>query len=253
MTLAITKAPAHSLVNCELTYLDREPIQYERAVQQHQAYCATLRLCGLEVVTLPADEAFPDSVFVEDTAIVLDEMAVMTSPGAVSRRGEVEAMAAELAQYRPVEHIHLPATLEGGDVLRIGKTLYVGHSPRTNAAGIERLRELAAPYGYRVVAVRVTGCLHLKTGCTVLDDETLLVHPGWIDLTEFAGFRVLEIHPEEPFAANVMRLGGTIVMNSASPATVEKVERQGYTVLDVDISEFMKAEAGLTCMSLIVE
>lgn len=253
MLLALIKTPAESLVNCQLTFLDREPIHIEHARQQHQTYCQALSRAGAQVITLPPDEVFPDSVFVEDTALVLDEVAIITSPGAESRRGEVTSMATALQVYRPLQAIHLPATLEGGDILRVGQRLYAGLSTRTNAAGIQRLRDLTAPYGYDTTAVPVTGCLHLKTGCTALDDDTLLVNPAWIDITAFESFRIQEVDPEEPWGANVLRIGETILMNAASPRTIARVAQAGYAVLAVDIAEFMKAEAGLTCMSLIFE
>ncbi len=253
MPFALTRAPAASLAECELTYIGRQPIDLELARRQHAAYCAALRAAGAEVVTLPADNGLPDSVFVEDAAVIFDEVAVLTTLGAASRRAESAALEPELAGRRPVARIQPPATLEGGDVLRIGRTVYVGQSARTNALGIDALSALIGPHGYRVVPVPVTGCLHLKTACTALDNDTLLANRGWLDLRPFGAMRVLPVAASEPWAANVLRLGGQCLMSAASPATMRQVEALGFHVCPVDISEFAKAEGGLTCLSLIFE
>src|SRR5918912_1911804 len=159
MIVALTREPARALDACELTYREREPIDAAAAAAQHRGYCEALRACGARVVTLPPSDELPDSVFVEDTAIVLDEVAVLTRPGVESRRGEVGLIEAEVARLRPVVKVLPPATLEGGDVLRLGRTLYVGLSPRTNASGADSLRRLVAPHGYAVVAGEARGCL----------------------------------------------------------------------------------------------
>lgn len=252
MTLALIRVPASTIIQCELTYLAREPIDFTRAQQQHRAYCAALARCGARVVTLPARAEFPDSVFVEDTAIIFAECAVITAPGALSRRAEAELSAAELARYRPLARIASPATIDGGDVLRIGKKVFVGLSQRTNPAGIDALRAIIAPFGYEVSAVPVRGCLHLKTGCTALDGHTLLANPDWIDLAPLREFEIVNIARAEPFAANVLRIGATILAH-LFPATIRLIEQRGYAVFPIDISEFIKAEAGLTCMSLLIE
>src|SRR5918997_206332 len=187
MIVALTREPAGALDACELTYREREPIDAAAAARQHRGYREALEACGARVITLPPVEELPDSVFVEDTAIVLDEVAVLTRPGVESRRVEVRLIEPEVARLRPVVRVEPPATLEGGDVLRLGRRLYVGLSPRTNAEGVAALRRLAAPHGYGVVAVELRGCLHLKTGCSALDEETVLVNPEWIDTTVFRG------------------------------------------------------------------
>jgi dimethylargininase len=253
MLTALTKAPAPSLVNCELTYLTREPIHFERARQQHQQYCAALEAGGARVITLPADGDQPDSVFVEDAAVIFDEVAVVTPLGVESRRAEAERLEPEIARFRPTVRIAPPALIEGGDVLRMGKTVYAGLSSRTGAAGVEALRRVVAPYGYEVVTAPVSGCLHLKTGCTALDDNTLLVNPEWVDVAPFHGRKIVPVAPDEPWAANVLRLGSSLVVNAAFPQTMRAVEQRGHRVRPVDISEFMKAEAGLTCLSLLFE
>src|SRR5919205_3317431 len=158
MIVAITREPARALDACELTYREREPIDAEAAARQHVSYCEALRACGARIVTLPRVDELPDSVFVEDTAIVLDEVAVLTRPGVESRRGEVGLIESEVARLRPVVKVEAPATLEGGDVMRVGRRLYVGLSPRTNARGADALRTFAAPHGYEVVPVEPRGC-----------------------------------------------------------------------------------------------
>src|SRR2546423_2405158 len=251
MIVALTREPARSLDACELTYREREPIDARVAATQHRAYCEALRACGAEVVMLPRIDELPDSVFVEDTAIVLDELAVLARPGVESRRAEFEMIEPEVARLRPVARVEPPATLEGGDVLRAGRKLYVGLSPRTNAAGVAALGELCAPHGYEVVPVVLRDCLHLKTGCSALDDETILFNPDWIDAVSFGGLRVVAVDADEPWAANVLRVGRTLCVGAAFPRTARKLSARGYRVRAVDCSEFAKAEGGLTCMSLL--
>jgi dimethylargininase len=236
---------------CELTYREREPIDAGLAARQHRAYCEALRACGARVVTLPPLDELPDSVFVEDTAIVLDEVAVLTRPGVESRRAEVGSIWPEVARLRPVVEVAAPATLEGGDVMRVGRTLYVGLSPRTNVEGANALRRFAAPHGYEVVTVGLRGCLHLKTGCSALDDATVLANPEWVDARAFGRRGVLNVDESEPWAANVVRVGDSICAGAAFPRTAAFLSSRGYDVRVVDVSEFAKAEGGMTCMSLL--
>jgi dimethylargininase len=182
---------------------------------------------------------------------VLDELAVITRLGAESRRAETPAIAQALAQYRELVYLRPPATLEGGDVLRLGKKLYVGLSRRTNAEGIGALAALLKPYGYEVIPVRVNGCLHLKTACTALDEETLLLNRVYVAPETFKGYKLLFVPESEPLAANTLRLGETILLAAGFPATLELVARQQPLVETLDISEFQKMEAGLTCLSLL--
>jgi dimethylargininase len=249
--VAVVRGVSPSITRCALTYLDREPIDVDRALAQHAAYAALLRDFGLDVLEIPADPTCPDCCFVEDIAVVLDGLAILTRPGAPSRRGESPAVEEVLARFRPLARVEAPATLEGGDVLAVGRTLFVGRSPRTNAAGIERLRALATPLGYRVVEVPVTGCLHLKSAVTALDDERVLANVGWIDATPFRGLEILPVAREEPGAANVLRVGGKLVAHAGFPRTLRRLEAQGYDVWPLDVSEFLKAEAAVTCKSLL--
>jgi dimethylargininase len=258
MFTAIVRRPAASLATaCELTFLDRATIEVDALQRQHAAYRAALAEAGADVVVLDAIEFLPDSVFVEDTAVVLDEIAILTRPGTASRQPEPDAIAdAVRVHRRDIARIVAPGTLEGGDVLRIGSTLHVGLTTRTNRAGIEQLATLVKPHGYAVVAVATPGSLHLKTACTALDDETLLLNPAWLDFGSFQGVRVLTVDADEPFAANVLPVGDARIVNAAFPRTRARVEAHcaaaGLRAIAVDIGEFGKAEAGLTCMSLVL-
>jgi dimethylargininase len=251
--VALTREPAATLGRCELTFREREPIDSERAAAQHRAYREALAACGASVVALPPIDSLPDSVFVEDTAVVLDTLAILTRPGVESRRPEIAAVEGEVERLRPVARVRAPATLEGGDVLRAGCTLYVGLSPRTNAAGAAALRELAAPAGYEVVEVALRDCLHLKTAATLLDDATVLANTRWIDPQIFRGREVVPVPPAEPWAANVLVVGRSVCASAAHTQTADLLARRGYDVRTLDVSEFVKAEAGLTCMSLLFE
>lgn len=252
MLQAITRAPGRELALCELTHLSRDSIDVDRAIHQHGEYLSTLTRCGLAVTELPALAGHPDGVFVEDTAIVLDELAVLTSPAAPSRRGEVDSIAAAVMPFREVVRLPADVTLDGGDVLRVGRTLFVGTSSRTGPPGQRALADRVAPFGYSVVPVKVTGCLHLKSACSALDDSTILVQRDWIEVAPFAGLRLIDV-PDEPAGANVLVLPDAVLVSSSAPRTAELLRRLGRTVIDVDVSELHKAEAGLTCMSLVFE
>lgn len=252
MDIAITRDVSRSIERCELTHLAREPIDYDRAVAQHEAYCAGLAAAGLELVRLPADEAYPDGCFVEDVAVVLDEIAIVTRPGAASRRGETAAVAEALRRYRTnVVTLRGTATVDGGDVLVCGKEIYVGQTPRTNAEGTEALRRAVAPFGYEVTPVAVTGCLHLKSAVTAVDDVTLLANRLWFDASEFHLPGFIDVPADEPGAANVLRVRGQLWAHPGFPKTFERLVKCGYDPLPMDIAEFVKAEAALTCKSLL--
>jgi dimethylargininase len=249
--VAITRCPGPELARCELTHLERRPIDVDRARSQHQAYQDALRGAGIQVVELPADPRLPDGVFVEDTAVVLDELAVVTSPAPVSRRGDWPAVQAALQPFRNLVRLPPAALLEGGDVLRVGRTLYVGQGGRTTTAGLQALEEIVRPLGYAVVPVRLGGCLHLKSACCALDAETLLVNRGWLDPAAFSGLRLVEVPADEPAGANVLPLPGATLVSAACPRTAEVVRALGHPAVTLDVSELHKAEAGLTCMSLV--
>ena len=248
---AITRPVSPSLANCELTHLAREPIDIARAIEQHAAYEAILRALGATVVRASAAPDNPDAVFIEDTAVVLDEIAVATRPGAESRRGEVADVARLLTDYRTVASIAAPGTMDGGDVLRIGTTLYVGRGFRTNQEGIEQLEYAVAAFGYSVVPVDFAGCLHLKTAATALSDDVVLLNPEWVSPEYFSGCDVIEVDGDEPFAANVLRVGNVLVYGSQFPRTRSLIEQRGSAVQTVDCTELAKAEGAVTCCSLV--
>jgi len=253
MLIAITRRVSPDINQCELTYQQRVPIDFARAEEQHLAYEQCLRELGAEVIAHPAEPGFPDCMFVEDPTVVFDEVAVIMRMGVESRRGEEATLVRALRKFRAVMGIAPPATIEGGDVLRVGRNVFVGRSPRTNAEGVVALKALLEPIGYSVQPVELRGCMHLKSGCTTLDDGTILAHREWIDTTPFETFRIVDVAPDEARAANVLRVGETIVMAEGFPETRKIVERLGYRVRTLEISELMKAEAGLTCSSLLFE
>jgi dimethylargininase len=249
--LALTREVSRRINACELSFVDRQPIDYQRAVAQHRDYCDTLEALGLEVLGIPADDALPDCCFVEDTAVVLDELAIVTRMGAPARRAETAAVEAALAPYRTLVHMDAPATLDGGDVLQLGRTLYIGISKRSNEIGAEVVRLATAKYGYTTVPLEVRGCLHLKSAVSALDDATLIANPIWVDPKAFAGVEVLSVPPREPAAANLMRVGGALLVHAGFPQTIEALTKRGHTVQAVDISESLKCEAGVTCKALL--
>ncbi len=251
---AICRAVSPAIAGCELSFIGREPIDVDLAVRQHAGYVAALRALGVAVTELPAEPALPDSVFVEDTALVFDELAVLTRPGADSRRAEVDAIAPAVQAVRAqVARIDAPGTLDGGDVLRIGRRVYVGLSRRSSPEAIAQLGEILAPYAYRVLAVPMRDCLHLKSAVTALSDDTVLLNPDWLDTAAFEDYLQIEVAPDEPHAANVLRIGGHILMPSAFPATRAILEDAGFAVTAVDVSELQKAEGAVTCCSLLFE
>jgi dimethylargininase len=253
MKIALTREVSPSIVRCELTHLDREAVNLARARAQHERYCDTLAELGCEVRRLPAEPDLPDAVFVEDAVVVLDDVAVLTRPGAVSRRAEVPTLAEALRPYRRLAGIEPPGTLDGGDVLRVGKTLYVGQSRRTGARAIEQLREIVSPHGYSVLPVVVDGCLHLKSAVTQVADDFLLLNALWVDPDTFPGMRRVEVDPAEPFGANALRVENAVVHAAAFPRTRRRLEACGIRVIALDASELAKAEGGLTCCSVIFE
>lgn len=250
---ALTHTVSPQIGQCELTFVGRAPIDLALAQAQHQAYCETLKTLGVEVITLSENAAFPDACFVEDTAIVAGPAALITSMGVASRRGETALIAQALGKYLQLSQVALPATLEGGDVLRVGQTFFAGLSSRSNAAGIEALRAWAEPLGYRVVAVETAASLHLKSACTALDEETLLLNPDWLDTDVFQGYKLISVAPEEPAAANLLRIGPQLCVQKDFPRTAEKLQALGRELIWMDTSELAKAEGALTCLSILFE
>jgi len=253
MLIAITRGVSARITECELTHLAREPISLQRARVQHRQYENLLAKLGCKLIKLPAEPELPDSVFVEDTAVVLDELAVITRPGAESRRPETASIATILKQYRKLLHIEPPGTLDGGDVLQVGKSIYVGLSRRSNQSGIEQLRKILSAFGYKVEAVTLHDCLHLKSAVTHVAEDTLLINRQWVDDKTFGNMQFIEVAPQEPFAANAVLIGKPLIYPEAFPKTRQKLEAQGIGVRTLDASELAKAEGGVTCCSLIFE
>lgn len=253
--VAIVREPSASLAACELSFLQRSPIDLDRARAQHAGYCAALRAAGADVQVLPPLDHLPDATFVEDTAVVVDELAVLGAPGTPSRAPESKAIATSLGAFRPLRRLARPgATLEGGDVLRMGRTLYVGLSGRTNVMGIGELSTILEPLGYRLRTVPVTGCLHLKTACSAAGPGIVAFNPAWVDGAVFErdGLSALPIDAAEPWAANLLRVGDTLLVAAGNRATVRRLRGAGLDPVEVDIAELQKAEAGLTCLSLVL-
>ncbi len=204
------------------------------------------------MIELPEEPDLPDSVFVEDTAFILEEVAVITRPGADSRKKETESIIRALSPYRPLEHVTEPATVDGGDVLVLGKNIYIGSSTRSNAEAVRQIQQLLDKYGYTVASVEMHDCLHLKTAVTKVDEKTLLINPGWVDTSHFKGFDWIEVDPSEPFAGNCLPINGTILFPTAFPKTQKRLEQKGYKLFTVSMTELAKAEGAVTCCSLIV-
>lgn len=252
MTIALTREVPPTIVNCELTHLEREPIDFRRAVEQHWQYEKVLTEIGCRIERVPPLPDSPDSVFVEDTAVVLPELAVIARPGAASRRAEVESVAHIVSEYRRLAFIDGTGTLDGGDILPIGRTIYVGASTRTNAEGIRQLAQITAQYGYTVRALTTSGCLHLKSAVTRVAEDAVLLNPDWVDPSAFEGMQRIEVHPAEPFAANALLIGDNVIYPTGFEETSASLERFGIKVHTVETGELQKAEGAVTCCSIII-
>ena len=249
MNIAITRRVSPAINQCELTHIAREPIDYERACAQHEQYEAALRTLGLDVISLEAEPDLPDSVFVEDVALVLDECAIMLNPGAASRRPEVATVEKALAPYREIFRIQPPGTVDGGDILTVGRTVYIGISSRSTENAVEQMKAILEPRDYHVHALNVTGCLHLKSAVTQVSKDTLLINPEWVSKDDFPGMQFIEVDPSEPYAANAVLVGDTIIYPSSFPKTQTKLQAAGIRMVIVDANELAKAEGAVTCCS----
>ena len=253
MIMAVTRGVSELLGDCELTWLPRQEIDLGKAEAQHRAYEDALRALGARVISLPALSDYPDAVFVEDPAIVVDEAAVITSMGVESRRGERESLAEALATFRKVIRMSGYGSLEGGDAMRIGREIFVGVSGRTDLMGIAELGDLLNPFGYRVRPIGLKDCLHLKSACCFIGDDTILINRTWVDDSLFEGHKLIEVADDEPGAANALRVGDTVLMPDAFPRTAGILRSAGFRVQELNLSELLKAESGVTCSSLIFE
>jgi dimethylargininase len=251
--LALTHLPSPRINDAERSYVAQTRIDYDRAIRQHANYCQMLHRCGLSVQTLDVNHDLPDCVFIEDTAIVLDEVAVLASMGAESRRAEPAGIEPVLKEYRQVHRLEPGATLEGGDVLQVGRTLLVGLSSRTNSAGVTSLEAIVRRYGYRVVPVTVQQCLHLKSACTALPEGTLLVNPAWLEMQALSSFDFIAVPVEEPLAADILVIAQQVCVPDENVRTAELIRQRGFEVETVDLSEFAKADGGITCLSILLQ
>jgi len=251
MLIAITREVSRNMGQCELSHIPRQDIDIHIAGKQHAQYEGVLEDLGCKLIRLPEEPHLPDSVFVEDTAIVLDEVAIITRPGAETRRGETGSVSEVLSEYRTIVEIVSPGKIDGGDVLRMGRTLYVGITDRSNESGIMQLIDLVSPYDYEVVKVRVNGCLHLKSAVTAVGEDKLLLNRAWVDVKSFAGKSLIDVNAGESHAANALWLNGAIVYPAAFPKTRRCLEDAGFVVRVVDVSELQKAEGAVTCCSLL--
>jgi dimethylargininase len=249
--IAITRPVSPRMNECELTHLDRRPINVALAEKQHEEYEDALRMLGCEIVRAPELPEFPDSVFVEDCAVVLPEVAIITLPGTDSRKGEVYTMAETLEDFRRLLYIEEPGQLDGGDVLRVGKQIWVGLSGRSNAWAVEQMQTMLGRFGYTVHGVPLTGCLHLKSAVTQVAENKLLINPAWLDWRSFPGFDFIEVHPGEPGAANALLIGDTVIFPVDFPQTALRLAEAGIELFLVDNSEVIKAEGGVTCCSVV--
>ena len=253
MLTAITRAVSSALTNCELSFIDRKPIDMAKARAQHHTYEVLLGKLGAKVISLPEEPDLPDSMFVEDPAIVLDEVAIICTLGTETRRREATTIAAALEKFRKLAHIKLPGTLEGGDVLRVGKKIYVGVTRRSNPEGIRQLAVLVSTFGHELTAVPVTGCLHLKSAVTFLGRNTLLANRTWFDANRLEGFEWVDVHPAEPHAGNALQIDDSVIYPASFQRTAALISQKGFRLELLDISELQKAESGLTCSSLLFE
>ena len=252
MTIAITRKVSPRICECEITHIERTPIDLEVARAQHREYVQTLKALACEVIELSAESDLPDSVFVEDTAFILPELAVITRPGADSRKPETESILQTLQPLIQYVRLRAPATLDGGDVLVLRKQIFIGLSTRSNQTAVDQLNEMLGEHGYAVTGVQMHDCLHLKTAVTRIDENTLLVNPNWVDTHYFENFKWIEVDPSEPFGANCLPIGDFIIFPTAFPKTRAKLEEAGYKIAAVDVSELAKAEGAVTCCSLII-
>jgi dimethylargininase len=252
-THALVRSVGSSLAKCQLAHLERQPLDLALAMRQHSAYVEALRSAGLEAAFLSDAPEMPDAVFVEDTAVLLDELAVLCRPALPSRQTELETVAQILESVRPLRQIHPPGTLEGGDVLQIGRTLLVGRSQRTNDEGIRQFDAMVSAHGYRVLPVAVNGALHLKTAATSPAPEFVLVNAHWVELSPFRrlGLEVCPVPAAEPWGANALTVNGTTLVAGSAPQTAAMLRARGLKVQSLELSELQKAEAGLTCLSLL--
>lgn len=247
---AIVRKPGRSMLKGLTTAALGVP-DYEKALGQHAEYIKALKECGLEVIVLDADEKYPDSTFVEDTALLTKDCAIITNPGALSRRGEIIKIKQVLKEhFSNIEEVQAPGTVEAGDIMMVGSDFYIGLSERTNKEGAEQVIEFLEKYGMRGFTVRLEEVLHLKTGVAYLEQNNLLACGEFLSKDEFKGFNILEIDKDESYAANCIWVNGTVLVPRGFPKVKQVIEAAGYVIKEIDTSEFRKLDGGLSCLSL---
>ncbi len=247
---AIVRTPGKSMLG-GLTRADLGPPNIEKALEQHAEYIRALRACGLEVIILAEDEEHPDATFVEDVALLTKDCAIITNPGAPSRKGEPKAIKNVLAEYyRNIEVVHEPGTIEAGDVMMVGSHFYIGLSERTNEKGAQQVIEILAKYAMSGTMVKLDKVLHLKTGVAYLEQNNLVACGEFLSKEEFQKFNILEIEEEESYAANCVWVNGNVLIAKGYPKASATIENAGYAIKEVEVSEFRKLDGGLSCLSL---
>ena len=247
---AIVRTPAKSLINGITTAGLGQP-DYQLALDQHRQYIAALESCDLEVDVMAADEDYPDAMFIEDTALLMPRCAIVTNPGAASRRGEVGKVSTRLSQYYDtVESIKAPGTVDAGDIMMVGDHCYIGLSDRTNEEGANQMIEILGAHGYSGSMMPISESLHLKSSVSYLEDNNLVVTGELCDKTEFGNFNQIRIGEAERYAANCVWINEQVLVPKGFPKSVEVISAQGYPVIELDVSEFQKLDGGLSCLSL---
>lgn len=249
-TKAIVRKPCKNMVN-GITSASLGTPNFLNATIQHENYVNVIRKLGLQVEVLESNEQFPDSVFVEDTALLTPSFAVITNPGALSRNGEIAAMEIELKKFFPtIDHINFPGTLDAGDVMMVGKHFYIGLSLRTNRTGAEQLIYILKKYGFTGSTISLKSVLHLKTGVSYLDNNYLLACGEFLTKTDFGKYHIIEVPMAESYAANSLWINGSVLVPKGFPKTLNLIKREGFSTIEVDVSEFRKLDGGLSCLSL---
>lgn len=247
---AIVRGVPDSYSRCERPPSLCDPIDVHLARKQHRAYCEALARLGLEVIDIPPDETFPDCCFVEDAAVIAGPTAIITRMGAASRRGEEVRVREVLETRMTVREVRPPATVDGGDVLVIGRNIYVGVGGRTNEAAVQEVAALVDP-GYRVLAMPFEGVLHLKSACTYVGGGYMLIRPGHFDPGVLGEYGFIEVTEEEAYAANCLSVNGSVLISSGYPQVKRAIQAKGFETLELEMSEFRKGQGSLTCLSKV--
>lgn len=247
---AIVKTPSSAVVNGITSSQLGTPI-YEKALSQHEEYIDALKDCKVKVICLDPDEDYPDSCFVEDTALLTSRCAIITNPGAESRKGEPKHIKKELKQhYKNIEQIQPPGTIEAGDIMMVGNHFYIGLSARTNESGADQMISYLSKYGFTGSKIELKEVLHLKTGMSYLEHNNLLISGEFVNHPYFKEFNKIIIDPKEAYSANCIWVNDTVIIPSGFPKTLKQVHELGYRTIEVDVSEFEKIDGGLSCLSL---